>query len=266
MKKSNVFTWLIVVVTLTLLLVACGASSPSDEGSTGEEPSGEEPAAEEEEAPAADSASETLSADILLDPALATDGDSQRVNDAIYDTLVTGDGSEPALATSWTVSDDRLDYIFRLRADATFHDGSLVTADAVIANFNRWFDPDDPLHGSGDYGAWEAAFDGFKGEVNDDDTPRSVFDGAEKVDNLTVLVHLSRRDTDFLANLTDTAFSIVNPASLEAAGDSYGTSGDDVSGSGGYVVSDWGDGSLTLEPYADYWGEVPGNALEFPLG
>lgn len=55
----------------------------------------------------------------------------------VYDSLVryTPQGMEPALAESWVVSKDRLVYTFKLR-NAKFSDGSPVTAEAVVMNFN----------------------------------------------------------------------------------------------------------------------------------
>src|SRR5688572_23145082 len=60
----------------------------------------------------------------------------------------------PGLAESWTVSEDGLDYVFQLKTGAVFSDNTPVNADAVAANFNRWFDPNDPARGSGSYEAW----------------------------------------------------------------------------------------------------------------
>lgn len=121
----------------------------------------------------------------------------------------------PALATSWTVSEDGLDYIFQLKTGAVFADGTPVNADAVVANFNRWFDPEDPAHGSDPYTAWVAAFGGFKGETDDSGKPKSSFDGAEKVDNFTVLIHLNRPFNDLLAVLAQPDFAIVSPATFK---------------------------------------------------
>lgn len=55
----------------------------------------------------------------------------------VYDSLVryTPDGMEGALAESWHISDDGLTYTFKLR-NAKFSDGSPVTAEAVVMNFN----------------------------------------------------------------------------------------------------------------------------------
>jgi peptide/nickel transport system substrate-binding protein len=214
-------------------------------------------------------AREAISKDILLDPAILDpeDKDSLQVCSLIYEGLVgvEDDSPVPALAASWTVSDDGLDYIFNLRPDAVFNDGTPVDADAVMANFNRWFDPEDPLHGSGSYKVWESIMLGFKGETNEDGSPKSSFDGIEKVDNLTVLIHLSRQDPELLVNLALPAFGIVNPAVLEAEGEAYGTRDGSAVGTGPYMVSTWTDESLLLQPNPNYWGGPPEAGLEFPL-
>jgi peptide/nickel transport system substrate-binding protein len=270
MYKSTKPIWLILVLIAGVLLAACAGQTPAEED-TGAEP--EEPTTAEDEEPAAPSedAEAAVSEGFHLDPAnIDSDNeDAVAINSLVYDQLVIEeDGLTvlPGLASSWIVSDDGLDYKFFLRRNAEFHDGSTVDADAVIANFNRWFDPEDSLHGSAPYSEWEAAFLGFRGETNADGTAKSTVDAIEKEDNFTVLVHLSRQDPLMLVNLAQPAFSIVSKEVLEqAGGDNYGSSADSVSGSGPYMVDSWTDESLVLVPNPDYWGEVPEGELEFSL-
>src|SRR5690606_1275409 len=58
----------------------------------------------------------------------------------IFDTLIrpdkSGEGLEPGLAESWTVSDDGLTLNFKLR-DAKFSDGTPVTAEDVRFSIER---------------------------------------------------------------------------------------------------------------------------------
>jgi len=57
----------------------------------------------------------------------------------IFDALVNQNEKqqiEPALARSWTRLDDHV-WEFRLRPDVKFHDGSLLTADDVVASIQR---------------------------------------------------------------------------------------------------------------------------------
>jgi len=79
-----------------------------------------------------------------LDPPFTTDIYSVTLIQQIFDGLVQFDQNlniVPALATSWTVSRDKLTYTFTLREDARFHNGRLVTADDFVYSFTRILDP-----------------------------------------------------------------------------------------------------------------------------
>ena len=112
----------------------------------------------------------------------------------------------------------------------------------------------------------EDVFLGFKGETNSDGTAKSTFDGIEKVDNLTVLVHLSRQDSDLLSNLSLLPFSMVSTDALSSEGDNYGSLGSVIAGTGPYMVSSFSGDTLVLTPNSDFRGEVPSDDVEFPLG
>ena len=87
-----------------------------------------------------------------LDTMVPTANDHSRmVNWQAYDRLVShgekklADGTisydakvmTPELAESWEVTDDGKTYVFHLRKDATFHDGTPVTAKDVKWSFDR---------------------------------------------------------------------------------------------------------------------------------
>ena len=210
---------------------------------------------------------EVLSKDILLDPAVALDTDSMKVNALLYEGLVrlSDDGTvESALASNWEISKDELDYIFYLKPNVLFHDGSALSADTVLDNFNRWFDPDNPLHGNDEkYQTWKKYFLGFLGELDAQDFPVSVFDGIEKVDDLTVLVHLNRPTPEFIVYMADPAFSIINVDVLSTEGEAYGTEAGSAIGTGPYLLETWENGILTLAPFDDYQGEVAESSIQF---
>ena len=56
----------------------------------------------------------------------------------IFESLVinTADGIKPALAKSWEISDDGLEYTFNLRKGVKFSDGEIFDAYAVKANMD----------------------------------------------------------------------------------------------------------------------------------
>ena len=79
-----------------------------------------------------------------LDPHIATSFATQLVTSTIYEGLTAIDAGlrvVPALAASWTVSDDGLTYRFQLRPGATFHNGRAVTPADVAASVARVRDP-----------------------------------------------------------------------------------------------------------------------------
>jgi peptide/nickel transport system substrate-binding protein/oligopeptide transport system substrate-binding protein len=79
-----------------------------------------------------------------LDPALSTDVPTGRAVAYLFDGLVrfTPEARvEPALAERWEVSGDGLTYTFHLRSGVTFHDGTPLVAQRVVASLTRALDP-----------------------------------------------------------------------------------------------------------------------------
>lgn len=107
----------------------------------------------------------------------------------------------PDLATSWAVADDGLSYEFQLRPGVQFHDGELLTADDVVATFQRIIEPPE-------------------GTVI---TVRSHFpqlSGVEAVDELTVRFAFAQPQATFFPLLTDPGIVVYSRKSLEEnAGD-----------------------------------------------
>jgi peptide/nickel transport system substrate-binding protein len=224
-----------VFVMVSLLTASCGGAA-SEGGSSAATAEATTEAVTGNNPPSASNS------DLVLDPANSTATEAVRY---LYEGLVrVQDGTVTGeLAESYTVSEDGLDYIFNLRPDVKFHDGTALTADIVVSNFNRWFDPNDSNRGSGEFAAWAKNFGGFKAEVTEEGKAKSTYDGIEKVNDLTVLIHLNTTDADFLTKLSDPAFSIVNPNSF--------TAGD--GGTGAYKFSSLNGSTATLEPFTDYW-------------
>lgn len=258
MKKHTLITLIVLIIT-GLLLVACQPAAPSEPEAPTEEPVQPEPAEEPEatEAPVP-TPTPSGSTDVMFDPATGGNADAAGL---VYENLLKVQNGElfPMLALEGTVSDDGLDYIVGLRPGATFHDGSVLNADTVIANFDRWFDPDNAIE------AWATNFGGFKGETDDNGKPKSMYDGIEKVDELTVLVHLNTPDAEFLNKLADPAFAIVSSSALAAP--YFGSESGSDGGSGPYTIGAWSDSGLTLEPYSGYWNQnaVPDSSMDITL-
>lgn len=78
------------------------------------------------------------------------------VSDALYDSLLTVDPNDgalaPGLAESWEVSGDGRIFTFTLRDGVKWHDGKLMTADDVVFTLDRLSDPDTRLTPAADFG------------------------------------------------------------------------------------------------------------------
>jgi peptide/nickel transport system substrate-binding protein len=107
---------------------------------------------------------------VSLDCIDETDGESFWVCEQILQSLLDFEPGttdvEPALAESWEMSEDGTEWTFYLRQGVKFHDGTDFNADAVLINWNRWWDPNDPLHigNTGAFTYFDWFFGGFKGE------------------------------------------------------------------------------------------------------
>jgi dipeptide transport system substrate-binding protein len=103
----------------------------------------------------------------------------------------------PALAESWDISDDGLEYTFHLRPGVKFHstDGFTpsrdLNAEDVVWSFERQLDPDHPYHlVSG------GTYEYFQGMAMPD-----LLTSIDRVDDMTVRFVLSKPEAPFLANL-----------------------------------------------------------------
>jgi peptide/nickel transport system substrate-binding protein len=222
-------------------------------------------AAEAAEAPAeemAEMGEETLvfaqSADAgTLDPALETSANSLAPASHILEGLTAFEPGTttpvPSLATSWEASEDGLEWTFNLREGVTFHDGTPFNADAVVFNFERWWDTDNEYNlGADQFIYWDYMFQGFKGDEN------SVLADIEKVDDMTVKLILNRPNASLLNTLTMENFRFASPAAVMEQGETYGTAEGLAVGTGPFMVEEWvKEDHLTLLRNDNYWGEKP---------
>jgi peptide/nickel transport system substrate-binding protein len=126
----------------------------------------------------------------------------------IRSNFVSGEPT-PGLAESWTISDDGLTYTFTLRSGATFHDGTPVTAPAVVRSFTRMTDDTDPSYIPGLYMA------SGHGSTN--------FASMTALDDMTLELVLNAPDATQLHRLARPSAMPISPAALDAQTTDVGT-------------------------------------------
>jgi ABC-type oligopeptide transport system substrate-binding subunit len=182
------------------------------------------------------------------DPALAGDAGTASVHAQVYEGLTTFDQDsnvQPALASSWTASDDGRQLTFQLRPGLRYSDGSEITAQHVVDSWLRLIDPVRPsplasllddIEGAADYRAGAA----------DRDAVGLVADANQ------VIVRLRRPATYFLAVTASPTLAVVPPqviGQVEAAPPTVV--------SGAYVPSVTSPEVIALTGNANYWAGLP---------
>ena len=182
---------------------------------------------------------------IGLDPALENDGESFKVCDNIYETLVTyaeeSTALEPQLARSWESSDDRLTWTFHLRTDVRFHDGTSFDAEAMLFSLGRQFFEDHPFH------KVEGTFKYWKDMGMDD-----IVADMEARDDSTFVIYLKEANAPFLSNLAMNFCAAVSPTAVKKHGANFFKN---PVGTGPFRFVEWRkDERLVLASNQDYWG------------
>ncbi len=152
-----------------------------------------------------------------FDPALYTagttfDASSHPIYNQLVEFKVGTTETLPGLAESYEVSEDGMTVTFNLRQGVKFHSNDMFTptrdfnADDVIFTFDRQGNPDNPYNQvSG--GTWEY----FSGMSMPD-----LIESMEKVDDYTVVFHLTRPEAPFIANMAMDFASIVSKEYADA--------------------------------------------------
>ncbi|QOR70957.1 ABC transporter substrate-binding protein [Ruania alkalisoli] len=186
-----------------------------------------------------------------LDPGQVYEATGALAVHAMYDTLVTFEGSDvttpvPLLAESWEVNDDATEFTFTLTDGAVFSDGTPVTAEDVVFSINR-------LH-------------------NLQGSPAVTVEGlsASSPSEGVVVVTSEQSNPNVPTILAMPAAGILNAEATEAEG---GTAAEDAAsadaateflngeslGSGPYVLDSFDPASeIVLTANPEYWGETPG--------
>ena len=219
--KKKLMAFLLLASLLCAALTGCGGSSTEKTPEDGQTQGGSTDAVANEI-----TVGIAQDLDDSLDPHLAVAAGTKEVMFNVFEGLMkptsTGDLT-PAVAESYTVSEDRLTYTFTLREGVKFHNGDEVTAEDVVYSISRCADTTDgtPL---------VEAF--------------SVIQSVEAVDERTVAITISEPSNEFISYMTT--------AILPADYDQQDTA---PVGTGPFkFVSRAAQDNIVLERFDEYWG------------
>jgi peptide/nickel transport system substrate-binding protein len=201
-----------------------------------------------------------------LDPHAARTVDDFLVLRNVCEGLVNYDPSTlepvPALAESWTVSEDGLVYTFTLRQGVTFTDGSALDSADVKYSFDRLSDPavgtsyTAPLILRDVAGYAEARPTtpsvGEGTPTPEPVVPAGAISGVAATDPATVTITLARPVTSFITRLTLPGAAIIAEGSAEAGFDAGPVC------AGPYNVAEFvANDRVVLTANENYWGGAP---------
>ncbi|HUG17049.1 MAG TPA: peptide ABC transporter substrate-binding protein [Thermomicrobiales bacterium] len=189
-----------------------------------------------------------------LDPALIRDAEGSFLARQIFRGLVRLDGDlavQPDIASRIEISADGMRYVFALRSNAVFHDGSPIDADAVVASFNR---ASDPALAGGNGRSLPAFlyFADIVGAVERMDGVATTISGVVALDRSTVQITLRRPSVTFLSMMTGACALVVDAAT--AVGDDWWSA---PNGSGPFVLAQLDSSLLLFEAFPSFYADPP---------
>ncbi|TMC99105.1 MAG: hypothetical protein E6J05_06820 [Chloroflexi bacterium] len=139
----------------------------------------------------------------------------------------------PELATSWTPNSDASSWTVKLRSQVKFQTGQAMTADDVVATYNRLVDPN----------SGSQAISAFKGSLSPG--------GITKVDDLTVKFQLDAPTASFPYLLSSTTYQgIILPANYK-----LGSFTSTPQTTGAFKITSYTPGvGAKYDRYNDWWG------------
>jgi peptide/nickel transport system substrate-binding protein len=178
-----------------------------------------------------------LSEDIrAVDAGVAWNYVTNQVTNQITEGLVSFDANNniiPELAKSWRQTDD-LTYVYDVRDDIVFSDGSKMTMDDVLFSFERAKDPD-----GGTY------FSDFFSDVE-----------SFSVNGWQFIIKLRQPSAVFKFVPAIGAGRIISKAYYQKHADNFGTAEGGIVATGPFVFKKWTSGQeIILEKNANYWNK-----------
>lgn len=171
-----------------------------------------------------------------MDPHNCYELTAMRIYMNMFDALIRADANgqlHPSLAESWAISEDGLEYSFKLREDVQFHNGDPFTSADVVYSFER------------------AMASPYCIEATE------PMESVAAVDDYNVVVKLKYPYAPQIGFFSTTYLTIVNKNVVEERGDDFGIN-PAGGGTGAYQFQEWQKGvSVTMAANDAYFGGAP---------
>ena len=233
MKNFKRMMSLILALIMVVALVACGGDKPATSSTPAKD--------DTSKGALLDNTIKTGRKDLniaLTSPIVTADphGNSKAATmlmfNWVYNGLVFADGNgeiTPDLASSWETKNDGMDWVFQIRKDIKFHDGSAMTMEDVVYSFQRAKDL--------------AYFKNYLVSVK----------SFEQTGDWEFTIHLKEPNNAFLFDIYN--IKVTSKAICEKKGDEFGK-GADLAGTGPYIIKEYNPNALiVLEKNPNYHGE-----------
>ena len=197
-----------------------------------------------------------------MDSTVSDDGMSFNAMHAVIDGLMGLDKDGkivPAMAESYTLSDDKLTYTYKLR-DAKWSNGDKVQADDFVYAWQRI------IKNAGNY-AYMLGSDGaavanadalMEKQANGEELTQADLDtlGVKAVNENTLEVKVERPCSYFDELMTFPCYYPINRKYAEEKGDKYAKTADTVLSNGAFILKSWELGTKAVfEKNPDYWNK-----------
>mgnify|MGYP005833082731 FL=1 len=197
---------------------------------------------------------------VTLDPALAGDANSTEIINKIFNGLVSLNQDmevTPELAESWEVSEDGLTYIFRLRENIKFQDGTPITARDFKYSIERATDPKTGSRVASSY------MQDIVGAIDKLTGKADQVRGYEVIDDRTIRITLDQPRAYFLSKLTYHTFDVLDRRNVEQGSQPWWLR---PNGSGPFSLERIDKDEIVLRANKNYvFGEPPISTVHFTL-
>lgn len=229
MKFKHIISFFLCIV-ITLSLCACGQDTVSKESNSLNVALGSEPN--------------------TLDPAISLTIDVRSYLAHIYEALIvlSEDGSAtPGVAASWSANDECTEYVFTIRDDAVWSDGSQVTAEDFIYAWLRVLDPETAS-------GWASYLYYIKG-AEEYNSGIGTSDGVGlRAENGKLVVELEAPCSYFVEMTAMQPYYPVKREIVESNGEAWASDAEKIVSNGPFIISEWKhDELIQLKKSPSYW-------------